>query len=171
MKRCICRSVTDLPAPFGAMWVCAGPDALCAAGFGVTITPRTARALTCCGYAFQEGTSPLLEEAIAQVRAYLAGERRDFGMPLELCGTPFQMSVWETLRRIPYGETRSYAEIAAAIGRPRAARAVGQAVGRNPLTLFVPCHRVIGRGGKLTGFGGGLERKAALLALESTAHK
>ena len=149
------------------MWFCAEEDALCAVGFGAEISPRTARALSRHGLTLREGSSPLLEQAIAQARAYLAGERRTFTMPLRTYGTEFQKAVWRTLQPIPYGATRSYAEVAQVVGRPRAVRAVGQAVGRNPLTLFIPCHRVIGSDGSLTGFGGGLERKVALLTLEA----
>jgi methylated-DNA-[protein]-cysteine S-methyltransferase len=97
---------------------------------------------------------------------YFAGERTRFTLPLDIVGTPFQRQVWEALRTIPFGETRSYAEIAVHIGRPRAVRAVGAANGRNPLSIVAPCHRVIGSGGQLTGFAGGLEVKARLLAFE-----
>ncbi len=110
---------------------------------------------------------PLLLEAQRQLAAYFAGELHLFELPLAPEGTPFQRAVWEAVAAIPYGETRTYAEIAAVVGRPRAARPVGQAVGANPLPLIVPCHRVVGQGGALTGYGGGLERKTALLALES----
>jgi len=105
-------------------------------------------------------------EAMRQLRAYFAGELKDFDLPLAPEGTAFQLSVWQALRRIPYGETVSYGEVARAIGRPSASRAVGAANGSNPLPIVVPCHRVIGSTGKLTGFGGGLDTKAALLALE-----
>ena len=96
----------------------------------------------------------------------MRGERRSFDLPLAPAGTPFQRAVWAELRRIPYGETRSYAQIAAGIGKPGAARAVGQANHRNPLPVFIPCHRVIGASGKLSGYGGGLELKQKLLELE-----
>ncbi len=105
-------------------------------------------------------------EAVRQLGAYFAGELTDFDLELAPRGTPFQLSVWRALRRIPYGQTVSYGELARAIGRPRASRAVGAANGSNPLPIVVPCHRVIGSTGKLTGFGGGLKTKAALLALE-----
>ena len=105
-------------------------------------------------------------EAEAQLRAYFAGERRNFDLPLRPEGTDFQKAVWQALRTIPYGETRSYGQIAAGIGRPRACRAVGMANHRNPISILIPCHRVVGSDGCLTGYGGGLERKAALLALE-----
>jgi methylated-DNA-[protein]-cysteine S-methyltransferase len=101
-----------------------------------------------------------------QLDAYFAGQLRQFTIPLELRGTPFQRQVWDILQMIPWGETRSYGQIAAELGRPRAARAVGRAVGTNPVSIVVPCHRVIGSSGSLTGYGGGLDRKTALLQLE-----
>ena len=102
-----------------------------------------------------------------QLTEYFAGERREFDLPLKLSGTEFQMSVLEALQQIPYGETTSYAEIAERVGRPKAVRAVGAANGRNPIPIIVPCHRVIGSHGELTGFGGGLDTKEALLRLEA----
>lgn len=106
-------------------------------------------------------------EARRQLLEYFAGERRQFDLPLRLTGTDFQVRVLEELQRIPYGATVSYSDIAERIGRPKAVRAVGAANGRNPIPIIIPCHRVIGRGGSLTGFGGGLETKAALLRLEA----
>ncbi len=105
-------------------------------------------------------------QARAQLRAYFAGELRTFDLPLAPSGTPFQLLVWEELRAIPYGRTRSYGEMAKRIGRPAASRAVGAANGANPLAILVPCHRVIGGNGSLTGFGGGLPAKQTLLDLE-----
>ena len=102
-----------------------------------------------------------------QLSEYFAGERRTFDLPLKLTGTEFQMSVLQALQQIPYGETTSYADIAERIGRPKAVRAVGAANGRNPIPIVVPCHRVIGSHGELTGFGGGLDTKEALLRLEA----
>ena len=104
--------------------------------------------------------------ATQQLREYFAGERQGFDLALDTAGTPFQRSVHAALRAIPYGETRSYSDVAAAIGRPRAVRAVGAANARNPLPIVVPCHRVVGKHGALTGFGGGLPAKRHLLALE-----
>jgi methylated-DNA-[protein]-cysteine S-methyltransferase len=101
--------------------------------------------------------------------AYFAGERVLFDLPLAPVGTPFQLSVWNALLGIPYGETVSYAEIARRVGRPSAVRAVGAANGRNPIAILIPCHRVIGANGTLTGYGGGLDRKQALLELEAPA--
>jgi methylated-DNA-[protein]-cysteine S-methyltransferase len=108
-----------------------------------------------------------LGDAAGQLRAYFAGELRDFDLPLAPHGTPFQREVWAALRDIPYGETITYGELAAAVGRPGSARAVGAANGQNPIAVVIPCHRVIGASGALTGYGGGLPRKRLLLDLES----
>ena len=108
----------------------------------------------------------LLDEAARQLAAYFAGELRTFALPLAPAGTPFQRRVWAALREIPYGETRSYAEIAAMAGCPRGYRAVGLANNRNPLPILIPCHRVIGANGALTGYAGGLAVKEKLLRLE-----
>ena len=118
-----------------------------------------------------DGTTPkaeteLLRRARQELREYFAGRRREFTLPLAPQGTAFQRRVWEALLTIPYGETRSYGEIAAQIGSPKASRAVGAANHRNPISILIPCHRVIGADGSLTGYGGGLEVKSALLALE-----
>jgi methylated-DNA-[protein]-cysteine S-methyltransferase len=102
-----------------------------------------------------------------QLTEYFAGARREFDLPLKLSGTEFQLSVLHALQQIPYGETTSYSDIAERIGRPKAVRAVGAANGRNPIPIIVPCHRVIGSHGDLTGFGGGLDTKEALLRLEA----
>ncbi len=104
-----------------------------------------------------------------QLEEYFAGERQEFDLRLAPEGTPFELSVWEELKRIPFGETRSYGEIAQAIGRPGSARAVGRANGANPIPIVVPCHRVIGADGSLTGFGGGLAAKERLLEIEGRA--
>jgi methylated-DNA-[protein]-cysteine S-methyltransferase len=109
---------------------------------------------------------PILLEAERQLGEYFAGERKVFSLPLDARGTLFQKDVWEALRAIPFGKTRSYGELAKGLGRPLASRAVGAANGRNPLSIVVPCHRVIGSTGKLTGFAGGLEAKSFLLNLE-----
>lgn len=113
----------------------------------------------------------LLCEAAGQLAEYFAGGRHAFDLPLDPQGTPFQKAVWQALRAIPYGETRSYLELARQLDQPQAARAVGAANGRNPLSIVVPCHRVIGAGGKLTGFAGGLAAKAHLLALEASKRR
>lgn len=106
---------------------------------------------------------PVLVEARRQLEEYFAGDRLDFDLPLDPVGTPFQMQVWQTLRGIPYGSTISYGEQAKRLGDPNKARAVGAANGRNPISIVVPCHRVVGANGSLTGFGGGLDAKAWLL--------
>ena len=107
-------------------------------------------------------------DAVEQLAAYFAGELTEFDLDLELVGTDFQRRVWAALRTIPYGETRSYGQIAEQIGSPGASRAVGLANGRNPIGIIVPCHRVIGSTGGMTGYGGGIDRKRALLALEKS---
>jgi O-6-methylguanine DNA methyltransferase len=107
-----------------------------------------------------------LDRLAEQLAAYFAGRRRQFTIPIDLCGTPFQLGVWEALQQIPYGEVRAYSDLAAAIGRPRAVRAVGAANGANPIPIVVPCHRLIGKSGALIKYGGGLELKRRLLELE-----
>ena len=108
-------------------------------------------------------------ETKEQLAAYFAGDLKEFTIPLRLHGTPFQLRVWDELRRIPYGETRTYGELAGLLGNPKASRAVGLANGRNPVGIIVPCHRVIGSTGSLTGYGGGLPRKQRLLDFERGA--
>ena len=103
---------------------------------------------------------------LGELREYLAGERERFSVPLDIHGTPFQQSVWKAIQGVPYGKTTSYEAIARQIRRPKAMRAVGQAVGANPVSIFIPCHRIIGKDGSLTGYGGGLPLKERLLALE-----
>ncbi|WP_335342142.1 methylated-DNA--[protein]-cysteine S-methyltransferase [Pseudoflavonifractor phocaeensis] len=114
-----------------------------------------------------EGTeTPLLAKGREELLDYLAGERRTFDLPLDPRGTPFQLAVWHALAEIPYGQTVTYGALAGRLGRPKAGRAVGQANHRNPLPIFLPCHRVVGTKGALTGYAGGLELKAWLLRLE-----
>ena len=117
--------------------------------------------------AFGPRDDTALPAAREQLTAYFAGELREFDLPLTRTGTPFQQQVWAALREVPYGRTCTYAELAAAVGRPTAVRAVGAANGRNPISVVVPCHRVVGAGGALTGYAGGLERKSFLLGLET----
>lgn len=123
------------------------------------------------GYEAAENVSahPVLEQATKQLAEYFAGKRTQFKIPLEMQGTTFQKKVWQGLTRIPHGETRSYSQLASDIGSPRAFRAVGVANSQNPLSIVVPCHRVIGANGSLTGFAGGLDAKSFLLNLEKTA--
>ena len=118
--------------------------------------------------AWHNDRNELILEAGRQLQAYFDGKLRVFELPLAMAGTPFQLRVWRELERIPYGETRSYLQLAAAIGAEKAVRAVGAANGANPIPIVVPCHRVIGAGGKLVGYGGGLPLKKRLLALEGT---
>jgi methylated-DNA-[protein]-cysteine S-methyltransferase len=115
----------------------------------------------------QPADRELLDEAAAQLADYFAGRRTDFELPLALDGTDFQRRVWAELCQIPYGDTISYGQLALRVGKPGSARAVGLANGRNPVAIIVPCHRVIGSDGKLTGYGGGLDRKAWLLDHEA----
>ena len=120
--------------------------------------------------ATDETTAPtsLQREAARQILAFLRGERQQLEFPIRMVGTPFQQRVWHALRQIPYGTTRTYGEVAAEIGNPRASRAVGMACNKNPLLLIVPCHRVIGANGKLTGFAYGTDAKQRLLELEGS---
>ncbi|MBT2508980.1 methylated-DNA--[protein]-cysteine S-methyltransferase [Streptomyces sp. ISL-98] len=121
----------------------------------------------------RDAAPAIFGETVRQLDAYFAGELTEFDLELSLAGTPFQRSVWAMLQQIPYGETWSYGELAERLGNPAASRAVGLANGKNPVGIVVPCHRVIGAAGSLTGYGGGLDRKRRLLAFESgaTAHE
>ncbi len=115
---------------------------------------------------FQEAETPLMKKAALQLAEYFAGKRKIFDLPLHMPGTDFQRSCWAALQTIPWGETRSYRDIAEQVGNPKAARAVGMANNRNPIPIIVPCHRVVGSDGRLVGFGGGLPVKQFLLELE-----
>jgi methylated-DNA-[protein]-cysteine S-methyltransferase len=114
----------------------------------------------------KEPHHPVLVEAERQLRAYFAGTLKSFSLPIDFVGTDFQKAVWTALLGIPFGETRTYGQIARQIGKPEAVRAVGAAIGRNPISIAIPCHRVIGSNGALTGFAGGLPTKAYLLRIE-----
>lgn len=151
---------THMDSPVGPLLLAADNDGLRLIEFASPRHPATR------GRDWHEGSSEVLAETRAQLAAYFNGDRRDFDLPLSPRGTPFQRDVWLALQRIPYGETISYAALATWIGKPSATRAVGAANGRNPLPIVVPCHRVIGTDGSLTGFGGGLPTKQFLLALE-----
>ncbi|MCM1079734.1 MAG: methylated-DNA--[protein]-cysteine S-methyltransferase [Bacteroidales bacterium] len=126
------------------------------------------RLLRITGACIEEGTSPVIEQAMRELDEYFSGTRRTFSVPLLFAGTDFQKRVWEELRAVPYGTTVSYGEMAVRIGRPKAVRAVANANGANALSVFVPCHRVIGTGGMLTGYAGGLDAKRFLLQLEKS---
>jgi len=116
---------------------------------------------------FIKTETPLIKKTAAQIEEYLNGKRKKFSLPLAMRGTSFQTDVWRALQTIPYGETRSYKQIAELVNRPKAVRAVGMANHRNPISIIVPCHRVIGHNGSLTGYGGGLPLKRYLLELEN----
>lgn len=144
-----------ISTPVGLLQLSASETMLTGVGLNATGTPDTARA------------TGLLAEVEAQLMAYFAGKLTTFTLPLALSGTPFQNSVWTALQDIPFGQTCSYAELAERIGKPDAVRAVGAANGQNPIPVVIPCHRVIGKDGSLTGFGGGIPMKKWLLAHES----
>jgi methylated-DNA-[protein]-cysteine S-methyltransferase len=149
-----------LDTPIGELLLAGDDDALCLVGFPEGSMRKDPEP----DWIYKEKP---FEAARQQLAEYFAGERREFDLPLKLSGTEFQMSVLRALQQIPYGETTSYSDIAERIGRPKAVRAVGAANGRNPVPIIVPCHRVIGSHGDLTGFGGGLDTKEALLRLEA----
>ncbi|MEJ8737346.1 methylated-DNA--[protein]-cysteine S-methyltransferase [Erysipelotrichaceae bacterium HCN-30851] len=119
----------------------------------------------------EDNPNALTQEATNQLMEYFEGKRKVFNLPLSPIGTSFQQAVWEALCSIPYGETRSYGEIAKMIGNPKASRAVGMANNRNPISIIIPCHRVIGASGKLVGYGGGINKKIYLLDLEKAIYK
>ncbi|MET9497608.1 methylated-DNA--[protein]-cysteine S-methyltransferase [Streptomyces sp. NPDC006552] len=150
---------THLDSPYGPLTLVAADGALC----GLYMTEQRHRPAE---ETFGERDERPFGAAIDQLNAYFQGELTTFDLPLHLRGTPFQRRVWEQLRLIPYGETRTYGDLAAALGNPAASRAVGLANGKNPVGVIVPCHRVIGASGGLTGYGGGLERKRRLLDFE-----
>ncbi|MGR6973707.1 methylated-DNA--[protein]-cysteine S-methyltransferase [Streptomyces cynarae] len=150
---------TIIDSPYGPLTLVADDGVLC----GLYMTDQRHRPSE---ETFGELKEGAFAEAEEQLEAYFAGELKEFTLELRLNGTPFQRGVWEQLRRIPYGETRSYGQLADALGKPGASRAVGLANGRNPIGIIVPCHRVIGASGGLTGYGGGLDRKRRLLEFE-----
>lgn len=156
-------------APCGTLVLGSYEDRLCLCDWLVErhraiIDRRLSRILNA---GFSEGTSPVIEQAVNQLNEYFRGERKEFDIPLLFTGTDFQKKVWTELLNIPYGATVSYAELAQRIGMPKSCRAVANANGANAISVFVPCHRVIGSDGSLTGYGGGLETKLALLHLEA----
>ncbi|NEA86340.1 methylated-DNA--[protein]-cysteine S-methyltransferase [Streptomyces sp. SID9913] len=154
---------TVIDSPYGPLTLVADDDGvLC----GLYMTEQRHRPAE---ETFGDRDDAPFAEAREQLSAYFAGELKEFTLPLRPHGTPFQRRVWDELRRIPYGETRSYGRLADALGSPKASRAVGLANGRNPIGIVIPCHRVIGASGSLTGYGGGLERKQRLLDFERGA--
>jgi methylated-DNA-[protein]-cysteine S-methyltransferase len=155
----VTQAWTTVPTPLGNLLLVAVDGALVAAQFAPYDEPA----------ADPTPDMPVLAEAARQLAQHFAGERTDFDLPLAPAGTAFQRRVWDELRRIPYGTTTTYGEVAARLGDPRCVRAVGLANGRNPIAVVVPCHRVIGSDGKLRGYAGGVERKQRLLALESAS--
>jgi len=157
----IATAYTQTDSPTGRLTLFAGQSAI------VAIRWETEERLPAyLADAAREESEPILRRAVRQLGEYFEGRRTEFDLPLDPQGTDFQKKVWRALCDIPYGQTASYGQIARAIGAPAASRAVGAANGRNPIPIVVPCHRVIGANGTLTGFGGGLENKAILLALE-----
>ena len=153
---------TILPSPVGELTLVAGDQGLVA-----ILWPDDDPGRVRLDRRAERPDHPVLVETARQLRAYFAGELERFDVPLDFRGTDFQKQVWAALLTIPFGETRSYGEIARQIGRPSASRAVGAANGRNPISLIAPCHRVVGSAGALTGFAGGLDAKRYLLDLES----
>lgn len=149
-----------IASPVGRLLLAASDNALVAIEFHENRHPFKRDAQ------WHEGDNAVLREAEQQLRTYFDGRRHSFDLPLEPRGTAFQQQVWATLALIPYGETWSYGDLARHIGKPAAVRAVGAANGRNPIPIVLPCHRVVGADGSLTGFGGGLPTKAFLLKLE-----
>ncbi len=162
MKRTMTISFASWESPIGTLTIAATADAVCAVAFN----SNWQRIRTMLGDV-QAQSNAMTHEAISQLQAYFAGTRRTFDLPLSVHGTDFQQRTWQALRDIPYGETRSYAEQAHMIGQPQAVRAVGHTNGLNPISIIVPCHRVIAKSGKLTGYAGGLTAKQHLLALEA----
>ena len=163
------EATAHVPSPLGRIVLATSQAGLAGLWFdGQQHFPTTLDALPLVA----ASSHPVLRDAAAQLAAYFAGECSEFDLPLDLSGgTAFQQSVWQALLAIEAGDTTSYAGIAARIGNPAAVRAVGAAIGRNPVSIVVPCHRVIGSGGALTGYAGGLARKTALLQLERSERR
>ncbi|MCZ6879291.1 MAG: methylated-DNA--[protein]-cysteine S-methyltransferase [Acidobacteria bacterium] len=157
----------ELESSVGTLVVAGSPQGLCRICFSLQSSTDSSswfnRHFSCLP---EKGWQPTVNKAIEQLSGYFEGKRRVFEMPLDLRGTAFQLRVWNELLKIPYGSTVSYGEVARRIGKPRASQAVGAAVGRNPVPIVVPCHRVIGQDGSLVGFAGGLATKEKLLELE-----
>jgi len=172
------RAHIVVDSPVGPLTLVAADGAICGLYLQQRRHPPSPAFLgedvTSCRIEWGDSTSSrsgsLLAEAASQLGAYFAGDRTAFDLPLTLAGTPFQRTMWQALLEVPYGETVTYRELAERIGRPTAARAVGLANGRNPVSIVVPCHRVVGSSGDLTGYGGGIERKRQLLDFERSRH-
>lgn len=150
---------TYYQSPHGQMTLQANEDGLLGAWFAIQTTQPQ-------DLGTYSDNHPILSEAVRQLEEYFSGKRTQFALPLAAKGTAFQQAVWQALCRIPFGETRSYQQLADEIGNPKAVRAVGLANGKNPISVIVPCHRVIGKNGQLTGYAGGVETKQRLLELE-----
>ena len=150
---------TTMDSPVGELRLIAGENGLRAILWGAEDAER----IPSIDDELVEGTTPVLDEAISQLEEYFAGTRREFDLPLDPAGTEFQQSAWMVLRTIPYGQTISYGQQAEQLGDPNKARAVGAANGKNPLSIVVPCHRVVGSNGHLTGFAAGIDVKSWLL--------
>lgn len=158
---------TRMDSPIGPLWIAATERGICTVGLGPAQPDAFFHWLTrYVGPDAPREDHQALTLALTQMREYFSRIRREFDLPLDVRGTPFQKAVWAQVASIPYGTTTTYGEIARSIGRPGGARAVGAANGANPLPILIPCHRVIGTRSSLTGYGGGLEAKAALLRLE-----
>lgn len=150
---------TEIITPLGMVTIQANPDGLLGIWFETCTTKPD-------DLGVRDDHHPVLLQTKRQLEEYFSGLRNEFELPIAATGTDFQQQVWHALTTIPYGETWSYQDLADAIGNPKAVRAVGMANGKNPISIVVPCHRVIGKSGKLTGYAGGIERKQRLLALE-----
>lgn len=154
-------------SPWGGIVLAASPQGLCGLWFQGQLYEPTAFLYGAKAWP-QDASNPILSSALAQLQEYWHGKRTVFDLPLDCSGgTEFQQSVWQVLRTIDYGQTCSYSAIARQLGWPKAVRAIATAIGRNPMSIIIPCHRVLGQDGSLTGYAGGLDRKAALLRLES----
>jgi AraC family transcriptional regulator of adaptative response/methylated-DNA-[protein]-cysteine methyltransferase len=160
--------MASIDTPLGTMIAAATERGVCMLEYADSkhLEPELKQLSAAFGVQPAAGDNPHLDALKRQLEEYFAGTRRDFDVPLDTVGTPFQKKVWEALRTIPYGITVTYGEQAARIGRPRSVRAVANANGRNKISILLPCHRVIGSDGTLTGYGGGIERKRKLLELE-----
>lgn len=160
------RHATLIDSPVGPLRLVGSDEGLAAILWGLDDHQRVPLNIA----VSDDARHPVLAETERQLREYFAGQRTVFNLPLDFVGTDFQQKVWQALLRIPHGQTRSYAELAQAIGHPSAVRAVGAANGKNPISIVAPCHRVVGKNGALTGFAGGLAAKAYLLQLETSHH-